>query len=327
MNRNDELEAFKALNLTQIAAAHGYAVVGKVSSMASSVVMAHANGDKIVVAKSRADEHWIYFSVRDQADCGTVIDFLQNRGIGSLGDVRKELRPWLDGGGGSQFDARSSAYVADLQPIERDIAGIRARFETLHQVGELGHKYLCDERAIPADLLAHPRFAGKIYTDERGNAVFPHHDRGGLCGLELKNRNFTGFSKGGIKGLWCSAARIQDQKLVFAETGIDGLSYAALHGCERSRFSSLAGQVSPEQMDLVQEAVKKLHTATMVVLAFDNDDAGDKLTDKFAAAVGELGVKVESHRPKTRTQDWNDVLRGNLPTRRQTHPNDGTSLG
>jgi hypothetical protein len=37
-------------------------------------------------------------------------------------------------------------------------------------------------------------FAGRIRIDVRGNAVFPHIDRDGVCGYEIKNRSFTGSS-------------------------------------------------------------------------------------------------------------------------------------
>jgi hypothetical protein len=41
--------------------------------------------------------------------------------------------------------------------------------------------------------------------EARGEApAFPHFDQLGLCGYELKNRNFTGFAPGGEKGLWSS---------------------------------------------------------------------------------------------------------------------------
>jgi hypothetical protein len=35
-----------------------------------------------------------------------------------------------------------------------------------------------------------------IRIDDYGNAVFPHYNREELCGLELKNRGFTGFASG-----------------------------------------------------------------------------------------------------------------------------------
>ena len=39
--------------------------------------------------------HYIFFSVRDDNDHGTIIDFLQRRENLSLGAVRQILRPWI----------------------------------------------------------------------------------------------------------------------------------------------------------------------------------------------------------------------------------------
>jgi len=63
------------------------------------------------------------------------------------------------------------------------------------------HRYLEQVRCIPRALLHSARFAGKILIDARANAIFPHSDADGPCGYEMKNRGFTGFSKGGEKGL------------------------------------------------------------------------------------------------------------------------------
>ncbi|WP_207148688.1 DUF3991 domain-containing protein [Lamprobacter modestohalophilus] len=49
-------------------------------------------------------------------------------------------------------------------------------------------------------MLQRPRFAGKLKIDARANAVFPHADQESPCRYELKNRNFTDFSKGVTKG-------------------------------------------------------------------------------------------------------------------------------
>ena len=91
LNRSEELEAFKTrINLTLYAASRGYAIDRKASSR-NSAILQHPNGDKVIVALDH-DGHWIYFSVRDDKDNGSIIDFIQRRGGGSLGDVRKELR-------------------------------------------------------------------------------------------------------------------------------------------------------------------------------------------------------------------------------------------
>jgi hypothetical protein len=91
-----ELERFKAqINLSEFAASKGYALDRRESSR-NSAVMRHPDSDKIIIAQNENGD-WMYFSIRDDRDNGTIIDFLQNRGGGSLGQVRKTLRAWLGG--------------------------------------------------------------------------------------------------------------------------------------------------------------------------------------------------------------------------------------
>ncbi len=126
-------------------------------------------------------------------------------------------------------------------------------FERMHLAPR--HPYLELERGIPAAVLGSPRFAGKIYMDARRNAVFPHRDHDGVCGYEIKNRGFTGFSKGGEKGLWVSACRKTDTALVIAESAIDALSYAILHPNPAARYASIGGKMSPGQPALIRAAI------------------------------------------------------------------------
>ena len=72
----DELEDFKSeINLTEYAAGQGYVLDRKASSR-NSAVMRRDDGDKVVIARGQ-DRHWIYFSVRDDADNGSIVDFVQ----------------------------------------------------------------------------------------------------------------------------------------------------------------------------------------------------------------------------------------------------------
>ena len=88
-----ELEKFKIdINLTEFAAARGYTLDRRESSR-NSAIMRHPDGDKIIIAKAESGD-WVYFSIRDDRDNGTIIDFLQHRGGGILGEVRKILRTW-----------------------------------------------------------------------------------------------------------------------------------------------------------------------------------------------------------------------------------------
>ncbi|MCP4899415.1 MAG: DUF3991 domain-containing protein, partial [bacterium] len=247
-----ELEEFKSsINLTEYAASLGYLMDRRASSR-NSVVMRHGNGDKIVIARGH-DAHWIYFSVRDDTDNGTIVDFVQHRKGCKLGGVRQELRPWI-GQGSSILRPPVESYAPSVTPSSKDRARVVLEYERMHPVTR--HPYLEQERGIPSAVLGSPRFAGKVRMDARANAVFPHTDKDGLAGYEIKNRNFTGFPKGGEKGLWFSAARKGDRCLVIAESAIDAISYAILHPEKGTRYASIGGRMNPNQPELIRSAIE-----------------------------------------------------------------------
>ena len=97
-HRNNELEQFKSrINLVEYAQTQGYQVDRKESSE-NSKVLRHDNGDKILVVTGQ-NGHGIYLSVWDDRDSGSIIDFVQKRTGTSLGQIRKDLRPWIGGTG------------------------------------------------------------------------------------------------------------------------------------------------------------------------------------------------------------------------------------
>ena len=244
-----ELEKFKTdVVLPELAAARGYALDRRASSR-NSVVMRHPDGDKIIIARYEGTTHWVYFSVRDDRDNGTVIDFLQNRGIGSLGLVRKTLRDWL---GTSRPDSQLPLFVKDLQPVSRDRAAVMAAWEMAEPCASL--PYLTG-RGLGPDVLALPLFAGCVRVDRRNNALFPHYDKDGLCGFEVKNKGFTGFASGGVKGLWYSQAKTTDGRLVLVESAIDAMSFHALQGDMFTRYMSTGGELNPQQPVLLRGAM------------------------------------------------------------------------
>jgi hypothetical protein len=143
--------------------------------------------------------------------------------------------------------------------------------------------------------------------------VFPHYDLEGMCGYEIKNTGFTGFSPGGSKGLWCSRTTEEDDTLVIGEAAIDLLSFAALHPSSTSRYVSTGGALNPSQPELIKRAVAKLPEGAKVILAMDHDEAGGKLAAAIEAHISPVvveGGRVSVQMPQGRGEDWNDVLRG-----------------
>jgi hypothetical protein len=298
---DSELDRLKSdIDLRAYACHHGYQLDRKESWRGSSV-MRHPNGDKIII-KRGGDGRYLYFSVHNDDDNGTIIDFTQNRLRMSLGAVRKELRPWL----GRDV---APAPFPELPRTNKD--RIRVETEYARMEDAKRHPYLESERGIPARLLEDPRFAGRIRIDARNNAVFPHFDRLGLCGFEIKNEGFTGFAPGGTKGLWSSNENLDDTGLVFCESAIDALSYAVLFPEPRSRYASIGGQLNPLQPELIRAAVSAMPLSSHIIGAMDADEQGSKLADVVREAVelsGRNDLRYVFQEPFG-FKDWNDQLR------------------
>jgi hypothetical protein len=300
---DSELRNFKTgIDLRAYAASHGYMLDSK-ESWRGSAVMRDARGDKIII-KRDPDGVYQYFSVRDDRDNGTIIDFVQNRQRLILGAVRKELRPWI---GQPQVPVPS---FAPLQATAKDRLRVEANFARATDAER--HLYLEQERAIPSALLGSARFRGRIRIDGRGNAVFPHYDGNGLCGFEIKNKGFTGFSTGGSKGLFLSHEQPFDNCIVFCESAIDALSHAFLFPNTRARYASIGGKPNPVQPELIRAAIKRLPKYGKVIAAMDADVEGGKLADVVREAF-QLSARddlIFVFQQPVGYKDWNDMLRG-----------------
>jgi len=306
MNPDSELEAFKReIDLRQFAVSLGYEIDRRESWRGSTVLRRGA--DKIVV-KRNGNGHYVFFSVRDDRDNGTVIDFLQRRQNLSLGAVRQILRPWI--GRPAIF-----SQFSKLEPARADRMRVVGTYRRMAHAQRF--PYLEHERCVPAAVLLSPRFAGRMRIDCLGNTVFPHFDASGLCGYEIKNCGFTGFASGGQKGLWFSHTQPADRRLVLTESAIDALSYAALFpdAEDQTRYASLGGKPSSRQTALIPATIARLPAGAEIVAAFDADDAGrqfvEVIREALASVAGERGrsdLIVKSQLPVQEGEDWNQVL-------------------
>jgi hypothetical protein len=247
-----ELDRFKSdIHFLQYAIErYGYLRDRRKSSRASHVLRHPGNGDKIVVRRE-SDGHWTYFSLRDDRDNGTILDFVRGRERSrSFGEVCDELRRWL---GTARPEAAS--WASEPKERQRDPRSVAQVFAAAHVASD--SPYL-RSRGLRPDTLDHPRFAGTWREDSRGNVLFAHHDDAGqLTGFEVKNRGYTRFSTGGTKSAWQSAAEADDRFAVFTESAIDALSHHQLHPdrAARSRYLSTAGaRWSPRSTPMTRAA-------------------------------------------------------------------------
>ena len=298
----DELELFKRnINLTEFASRPGLSASIAMESSRGSVVMRHAaTDDKIIIARSEGDQHWTYFSVRDHRDNGTVVDFIQKRDGSTLGEVRKELRAWT---GGERPVVRVDDYVRAVASPPKDRDAVQRVFAAASAATD--SPYL-NSRGIRPETLLDARFSDTFRVDARGNVLFPHRDDQGVCGFESKNHQWTSFASGGAKALWMSSSEPTDTRLVFVESAIDALSHYQLRRDLRCRYGSIAGQMNEEQPELLRRTIAAMPPGAIVVLAFDNDVAGEKL----AAAVAGVAKGVTLEREQSPIgKDWNDAIR------------------
>src|SRR5579863_9866438 len=134
-----ELESFKReIDLRQFAVSLGYEIDRRESWRGSSVLRRGA--DKIVV-KRNGNGHYVFFSLRDDRDNGTVIDFLQRREDLSLGAVRQVLRPWIG-------RSASAPQLPALQPASPDRMRIEREYRSMAE-GQR-YPYLERDRFVPA---------------------------------------------------------------------------------------------------------------------------------------------------------------------------------
>jgi len=318
MDRNSELEAFKTLNLSVIASTYGYEINRKKSTKHS--VLMSSGSDKIIVSKN--GQHYIYCSVHDSGSNGTAIDFAQKviePGC-DLGRVRQLLRPFLNAGYLSSIRQKyQGRYAAEIKPSEINLAGVAARYSRFAPIAK-PHPYLCGVRGIPFDLLQSPRLHGRVrHCPHRGSVVFPHwgcptqsgSDDRSLVGYEIKGQSVNMYSRGGKKGLFISAGMKGDNTLAITESGLDALSYMAVHGEQGLRVASISGRLNPQQPGLIRSAIEWVGERAQIIAAFDNDAGGDALTQQLSDIVKEVGrsdLIFQDNRPVARGQDWNKVL-------------------
>lgn len=298
---SDELSRFKReINLCEYAAGYGYEK-DKEKSGKSMIIMRTGKpgtGEKIGVYVGRGGDQ-MYHDFRN-GKSGSVIDFVQHRTGKNLGHVRQELRSYM----GSPKPQIRIAAPRPKPTREQQAQMLEKEKKTMRPLGDASY---LKSRGISKCTLDDPRFAGKILQDPRGNVCFPHYNSNGISGYEKKNQNFTGFSAGGEKGFFASRVPEKFEKIVVCESGIDALSHAELHPDNNAAYISIAGQMSPEQEQLLKDVIER-NSDKIFVAGFDNDPAGRGFAQDLEKMCDEKGVAMETDLPRTPDMDWNDEI-------------------
>ncbi len=302
-----EIEFFKTQPFTDIAAALGYKPDRSESSGASTVLR-HEDGDKVVVKKG--DKYWVYFSVHDRTDHGSIIDFVQRRTGGTLGEVRKTIR---EATGQTRTNPDIPFPTAPIhaqglpQPstVATDPDGFRKKSLAVWNAATWNprHPYLLS-RGLDRGTLADSQFFDSFRQDQRGNVVFPNYDRGGMCGYERRGPVTKKFGKDVKKGLWLTPNIKTASAIIITESAIDALSHSRLYAFADSAYCAMGGSIGSRQRDLLTGLfTKACDRNALVVIATDNDVAGDQFFEELALLAP---MRLRRHRPIGK--DWNEDL-------------------
>jgi len=161
--------------------------------------------------------------------------------------------------------------------------------------------YLADERSLPAALVNALIDDGRLYADERGNAVFlmlagkPHR----VVGAELRGTggpSWRGMAPGSTKDagfFWIGDPA--SQRIVLCESAIDAISCHALDQ-ERICISTSGVRSNPRWLPAL------FARGYTIACGFDADQAGDNAANAMMTRY----PLIQRLRPPAK--DWNEVL-------------------
>ena len=169
------------------------------------------------------------------------------------------------------------------------------------------HRYLTGARRLPERLLEPLIASGRLYADQRGNAVF-------LLEAETANTPVGAELRGTSSGVWRGMARgtrkdegyfrtglRESRTVILCESAIDAISCETLQpGC--LCISTSGARPNPRWLRALLDRGHTVHCG------FDTDAAGE------SAAASMIALHPAIHRLRPPAHDWNDALTADIHT-------------
>jgi hypothetical protein len=163
------------------------------------------------------------------------------------------------------------------------------------------YNYLSYVRGIPGKIINLIMDSGKLYADNRGNAVFLLLGKEKkVVGAELRGTTglrWQGMASGSRKDLGAFYVKSpKPEKMVICESAIDAISYFVLHP-DCIAISTSGATPNPAWLSLF------IDKGFEIFCGFDADNTGDRMADSMI----NLYPGIKRIRPAK--QDWNEVLK------------------
>ena len=312
----DDLEKVKReVNLIQHAASMGY-ILDKEKSSKTWAVM-EKEGDKILIKNSpNQNGHWMYKSLVDEQEKGTIVDFMQKRGFSYQSICGLSSR---------HLDDR---VVKDQKTLSVEIEDVFSQRHIAQDAFDriVEHKkgnYLAC-RGI--DESTYGCYSGVKVGNQAVFALYRDIDSNGqgtICSTisyqfdgkgSMSDDGFFNSTKYFQKGLPRGLSVLVESGLpvkhiVVSESPIDALSYKQIHKhSECTMYVSTCGSLSEGvKKELLNVLSNASENGQSVTLAFDSDKAGRKMDKEVRELAHACLVNYRSSIP-SQFKDWNEEL-------------------
>jgi hypothetical protein len=225
--------------------------------------------------------------VRSLADIGggAAVAWLERHFVGPLASLPKSASP----------------TIAQLGPtITGPGGGLQLPVPNQHRLGRV-REYLTQRRHLSASLIDSLTASGRLYADQRANAVFllvrgkPNR----AVGAELRGtgpRVWRGMARGTRKDAGCFWIGVEgSQEIVLCESAIDAISCFQSEPA-RICISTSGVRCNPRWLAGLLACGYQIHCG------FDTDDAGDAAARRMIHLYPNIG------RLRPPAHDWNDAL-------------------
>ncbi len=243
--------------------------------------------------------------------------------VGVISITAQKFMNWTQstGGGGAidlvmhlrRCDFKSAVFWLDenfpnhsTQPSARIACGVHKDFSLPMRNDSVlprVRNYLTDERHIPPRLIDPLIRCGRLFADNKSNAVFLLLGKEKVVvGAELRGTTsvkWHGMARGSRKDLGCFYVNTRAaKKVVLCESAIDAISCCALH----PTFMTISTSGANPNPHWLPRLIKKGY---VIFCGFDSDETGDFCANKMIL----LYPTVRRMIPKN--HDWNHTLRYN----------------
>jgi hypothetical protein len=300
LDRAQISEIKRAVDLVVVAQAFGFEV-DPAESTEQSLKLRRGEGEiRIVQRRSGGD---VYFDPGDTNNNGDVIAFLR-REQGARLSFQQAARKAAEFAGTLPVQQREAQRRQERSERTLDMAALRRRFFSAEG---LDTRYLEERGFTPEELAASPYWR----SSADGALLFAHRDfEENILGFEYSGRGkdgrkFSGFSKGGRKGLYWTGNTQDPVYLLITESGLDAESARKLNGQDNTLYLSTGGAFGRKTEEMLQLAAAA-YPETVVLIGTDQDEAGDR----YAAQIREILPQALDVRREWlgEAKDWNQLL-------------------